>query len=91
MAIKIKAVTQHAVDRFQERSGSKKPKIERLFRLAEQSVPIGAGRRYSSGWIFVVKKNVVRTVYKPRKRHEFEAIHKSFHIPDATTPVQQVA
>ena len=75
----ITSMTQHAVDRFMERSGSKKPirAIYKLFSLSEAAVPMGRNRYYTRGWIIVVVNGVVKTAYRPRTREEMDAIFRA--------------
>jgi cytochrome oxidase Cu insertion factor (SCO1/SenC/PrrC family) len=78
--MKIKAVTQHAVDRFMERTGNKKPlrAMQKVFRLAQSSIPIGPiGKSlyFSQGWIMLInKRGIVNTIYRPRSKWEHKAI-----------------
>jgi hypothetical protein len=72
--------TQHAIDRYRQRTGSAAPqsKIERkLEDRIQASIPIGSGLLYGSGWVFVMKGDVLITVYKPKARWIQERIHKA--------------
>ena len=75
--MKIKAVTQHAVDRFMERTGNKKPlrAMQKVFRIAQSSIPIGRSLHFSQGWLmFINKYGVVKTIYRPANKWEHKAI-----------------
>lgn len=72
----VNSITQHAVDRYMERSGTKSPTraMRKLFELAEQAIPIGHSRFYASGWIVVMKRGVLKTCYKPRTLSQTNSI-----------------
>lgn len=75
--MKIKAVTQHAVNRFMERSTirSSHSATQKVFRLAQSSIPIGKSLYFSKGWLMVInKKKVVKTIYRPFSKWEHKAI-----------------
>jgi hypothetical protein len=75
--MKVRAVTQHAVDRFMERSTIKKgyAATQKVFKLAQSSMPIGKSLHFSRGWLmFINKYGVVKTIYRPRSRWEHKAI-----------------
>lgn len=81
--MKIRAVTQHAVDRFMERTGMKKPvkATEKVFRLAQSSIPIGKSLYYSQGWLmFVNKKGEVKTIYRPSQKWQHQAIYEAVKL-----------
>ncbi len=71
-------VTQHAIKRYMERSGTTRPMRSalRLHYLMEHAVKLDADRYYAMGWIMVVVKGILRTVYRPRHRRDMEAIHR---------------
>lgn len=81
----VGAITQHALERFMERSGSKKmPRaIGQLFCLAESAVSIGNNRFYARGWIVVVLEGEVKTAYRPRTREQQEAIFRAMSAKPA--------
>lgn len=75
--MKIKAVTQHAVDRFMERTGNKKPlrAMQKVFRLGQSSIPIGRSLYFSQGWVLCITSlGIVKTIYRPCSRWEHKAI-----------------
>lgn len=71
------SVSQHAVDRYLQRSNGKRElhAVGKLFAVADASIPIGKNRRYAKGWIVVVKNGVVKTAYRPRTREQMRAVH----------------
>jgi hypothetical protein len=73
----VSAVTQHAIDRYMERTGAKKAQraTTTLFCLAESAIPIGKNRYYARGWIVVVKDGVVKTAYRPKTREQMDAVY----------------
>ncbi len=77
------AVQQHAVDRYMERTGSKGQMrcCEKLWIKAQFAVhiPIGNNRFYDTrnGWIVVIFKGIVKTIYRPKTLEQFASIHKA--------------
>lgn len=74
----VKSVTQHALDRYMERSGVKgvQRALNKIMGHVEFAIPMGGHRFYSNGWVIVIKKRVVRTMYKPLPK-DFLAIHNA--------------
>lgn len=77
--MKAFAVTQHAVDRYLERSqGSKEQRaIAKLFAIADKAIPLGRGQFYADGWIIAVKSGEIRTVFRPRTPAQLAAVHRA--------------
>jgi hypothetical protein len=75
----VSAVTQHAIDRYLERTGGKKAHraTNTLFCLAESAIPIGNNRYYARGWIVVLKDGVVKTAYRPKTREQMDAVYRA--------------
>lgn len=71
------AITQHAIDRYMERSGSKAVMrtIRKLFDVVERGVPVNGGRFYHKGWIVVVRAGEIKTVYRPRTKAQMSAVY----------------
>ncbi len=74
-------LTQHAIDRYMERSGTKKPmrSILKLFSLADSARPLGRGKFYARGWVLVMKGGRVKTVYRPTSRIDHQKIYEAMH------------
>lgn len=75
--MKVRAVTQHAVDRFMERFSKMNPvnATQKVFRLAQSSIPIGKSLYFSKGWLmFINKQGLVKTIYRPKMKWEHKAI-----------------
>jgi hypothetical protein len=73
----VRSVTQHAVDRFMERTGNKKQvrAVQKVFRLAQSSIPIGRSLYFSQGWLmFINEYGDVKTIYRPANKWEHKAI-----------------
>lgn len=79
--MKITTITQHALDRYFERSGCVKPvkAMNKLFSHSEHATPIGNHRYYNRGWIFVIVKGVIKTCYKPRTREQQQAVYNALN------------
>lgn len=75
----VSAVTQHAIDRYMERTGAKKAlrSTNTLFSLAESAVPLGKNRYYARGWIVVMVNGVVKTAYRPKTREQMEIVYNA--------------
>lgn len=80
--MKVKAVTQHAVDRFMERTGSNKPvkALQKVFRLAESSIQVGKSLYYSQGWLMFIKCGEVKTIYRPKWKWQHQAIYEAVKL-----------
>ncbi len=76
----IKAVTQHAIDRYLERTKGKSEKraINKLFGDFNGAASIGGNEYYANGFIVVIIKGEIRTVYRPRKPRQLAAINRYF-------------
>ena len=77
--LQIDAVTQHAIDRYMERLGSKKVyrAIDKIFTMSTCALPIGHNRYYTNGWIIVVVGGMVKTIYRPRTIEQMNAVNRA--------------
>lgn len=77
----VTKVTQHAVDRYTERSGCKslEKSVNKLLERANSGIPIGRNRIYHGGWIVAIRKGVVKTVYRLRTPEQLESVFKATH------------
>jgi len=77
--LQVDSVTQHAIDRYLERAGSKKVHraIGKIFTMSSRALNIGDNRYYSNGWILVVVDGLVKTVYRPTTREQMNSINKA--------------
>ena len=75
--LQVDSVTQHAIDRYMERLGSKKTlrAIDKIFTMTTCALPIGQNRYYTNGWIIVVVRGVVKTIYRPRTMEQMNAVN----------------
>lgn len=70
-------ITQHALDRFMERSGSNRVmrSLNKLSAVVDSAIPIGKNKLYWGGWIIVMVKGEVKTAYHPRTRKQMNQVH----------------
>lgn len=71
-------VTQHTLERYMQRSGTKKVNrsLERLFVLSQQAIHLEGNKYYWGGWIIVILDGEVKTVYKPRFKRDLDLIYE---------------
>jgi len=69
-------LTQHALERYMERSGSKHVHraLGRISSLVAQAVPIDKKRVYARGWIMRVDGGDVVTMYRPTNPRDMAKI-----------------
>lgn len=93
----VTAATTHAIERFSERGGpaENRPlaRLNYLFALAENAVPIGGNEFYArgsgsrgGGWILVIVDETIKTVYRPRRPDQLNRIHKAFSSGSLNPP-----
>ncbi len=75
----ITKVTQHAVDRYMQRSGCKSltASVNKLLERANKVIPIGKNRVYQGGWIVAIRRGAVVTCYKPRTPEQLGAVFRA--------------
>lgn len=76
----VKAVSQHALDRFLERSRIRTPNnaLAILFRLAQRCEHLNGDRWHANGWILVISGDELVTVYRPQSPNDVRRIRASF-------------
>lgn len=79
--MKAGVLTQHAIERYMQRTGSKKIErvIRKLFNILDRSIRLDDEHFYFRGWIIVVSKGEIKTVYKPKYPDEFRKIHDAIN------------
>ncbi len=75
------SLTQHALDRYMERSGSTKI-LKSLFKiesLVANAVQIGKNQFYAGGWIMKVVHGEVVTMYRPKYPSQLRKVYKAMN------------
>jgi hypothetical protein len=77
----INRVTQHAIERYMERTGSKKMNrvVKKLLSASEAALAIGKNQYYHRGIIYVVVDGTVITTYKPKGKEQTDAVYNALH------------
>lgn len=72
-------VSEHAIDRYMERTGVKSRERARNKILLRWNAArsIGGGEWYARGWIICMRADVITTITKPHKEHSQERIYAS--------------
>jgi len=77
---KVNAITQHALDRYCERTGAKNiaKALSKIDCATQFLLRIDKNRYYSktTGFVLVIRKGVLKTIYKPYPR-DFSLIHEA--------------
>lgn len=83
----IVAVTQHALDRYMERSGctNVNKAIKNLTDVGERGIPIGRQQFYAKGWIVVVRRFMVVTAFKPKTFSQQNRVNRAVGAKNAQT------
>jgi len=73
------AVTQHALERYMQRSGATRvvKSLNKIERLASRAVRIGKTRFYADGWILKVVRGEIVTMFKPKYASDLRQIYKA--------------
>lgn len=75
--------TFHSLDRYKERSGSKasyESIINKLEGFLVNKIKLSRTLYYARGWVFVIVKNTVQTVYKPINKDIQLKINKKMNL-----------
>lgn len=75
----VRAISQHALDRFLERSRIRTPNnaLAILFRLAQRCEHLNGDRWHANGWILVISGDELVTVYRPSATNDVRRIRAS--------------
>lgn len=74
-------VTQHALTRYRERTGSKAADAKIIGRIQDYlhaARRIGNGLYYNGGWVFVIREDTLITVHRPNVRSIQKRVRKAF-------------